>query len=188
MHTIAGAACLTLALCAAGPAAAQIYKCPDAQGGTVIQQTPCTGGKELTVKPASGPARSVAPPKEAPDDAGTDAQVAPPPQTEAQRIEAKTQASMRERRRRDLNDLFVPRARAAMFNHRDECVRIQEALARDQYAYKQNLYGKTHAAQRAAEMAAEAATCDTRDRELTRNYDNLKAECQDLGGCVGFTP
>lgn len=56
MHTIVGAACLTLALCAAGPAVAQIYKCPDAQGGTVIQQTPCAGsaGQTLDIRPASG--------------------------------------------------------------------------------------------------------------------------------------
>ncbi|QXL84644.1 DUF4124 domain-containing protein [Comamonas sp. NLF-1-9] len=38
------------------PAAAQIYKCPDPSGRTVIQQMPCEGGKTLDVRPASGPA------------------------------------------------------------------------------------------------------------------------------------
>ena len=36
------------------PAMAQIYKCPDASGRTVIQQMPCAGGKTMDVKPASG--------------------------------------------------------------------------------------------------------------------------------------
>lgn len=35
-------------------AIAQVYKCPDPHGRTVIQQAPCTGGQELDVKPASG--------------------------------------------------------------------------------------------------------------------------------------
>lgn len=38
------------------PAAAQVYKCPDAGGKTVIQQTPCAGGKAMDVRPASGSA------------------------------------------------------------------------------------------------------------------------------------
>lgn len=33
---------------------AQVYKCPDASGRTLIQQLPCTGGTELNVKPATG--------------------------------------------------------------------------------------------------------------------------------------
>ena len=32
-------------LCA--PAWAQVYRCPDASGRTVIQQMPCAGGKEM---------------------------------------------------------------------------------------------------------------------------------------------
>lgn len=42
----------SMATCAA--ANAQVFKCPDAHGRTVIQQAPCTGGQELDVKPASG--------------------------------------------------------------------------------------------------------------------------------------
>lgn len=38
----------------AAGAAAQVYKCPDASGKTVIQQVPCTGGKRMTVRPGSG--------------------------------------------------------------------------------------------------------------------------------------
>lgn len=39
---------------AALPAAAQVYKCPDATGRTVIQQVPCAGGQKIDVKPATG--------------------------------------------------------------------------------------------------------------------------------------
>lgn len=47
---------MALALLATGVphAQAQVYKCPDPHGRTVIQQAPCTGGQELDVKPASG--------------------------------------------------------------------------------------------------------------------------------------
>ena len=47
-------------LCCALPASAQIYKCPDANGRTVIQQLPCDGGAKMEVKPASGGASSEA--------------------------------------------------------------------------------------------------------------------------------
>lgn len=45
---------LAAALLASGGASAQVYKCPDAAGRTVLQQTPCAGGKQLDVRPASG--------------------------------------------------------------------------------------------------------------------------------------
>lgn len=35
-------------------ASAQVYKCPDATGRTVIQQAPCLDGQKLIVKPAAG--------------------------------------------------------------------------------------------------------------------------------------
>ena len=41
-------------LCA--PAWAQVYRCPDASGRTVIQQVPCAGGQQMNVKPAAGKA------------------------------------------------------------------------------------------------------------------------------------
>ena len=44
---------ILIASCASG-AWAQVYKCPDASGKTVIQQMPCAGGKAMDVRPASG--------------------------------------------------------------------------------------------------------------------------------------
>lgn len=51
----------TLIVMAAVPAAGQtIYKCPDANGRLSMQDTPCAGGTDVTVKPAGG---ADAPPK-----------------------------------------------------------------------------------------------------------------------------
>ena len=51
---------LAAALLASGGASAQVYKCPDAAGRTVLQQTPCAGGSQVTVRPASGHSDAVA--------------------------------------------------------------------------------------------------------------------------------
>ena len=46
-------------LCCTLPAAAQVYRCPDAAGRTVIQQMPCDGGKEINVRPSRGTAAPI---------------------------------------------------------------------------------------------------------------------------------
>ena len=137
----------------------------------MFQDTPCAGkGEQLTVRPASG-AAPVAP-------------VAVPGavrKTEAQRLEELVSNSVRERRRRDLEQLFIPYAKAATDKHRAACADSQARLEASKYAYKQNLYGKTHAAQIASEMAAAAAVCETKDRELKENLEALRKECSELG-------
>lgn len=50
--------CALAALAISGAASAQVYKCPDASGRTVMQQTPCAGGQKVIVQPASGDGRS----------------------------------------------------------------------------------------------------------------------------------
>lgn len=95
---------------------------------------------------------------------------------------------MRERRRRELQDVKVPDARADVYEHRDRCELTQERLRARQYEYRQNLYGKAHAAQIASEIAAVAAQCDTRDRELETHFRRLLAECAELGGCAKIRP
>ncbi|MFV0678987.1 DUF4124 domain-containing protein [Ottowia sp.] len=165
------------------PAAAQVYKCPDASGRTVIQQMPCAGGAELDVRPASGRA-----PVPAAATAASGAANAAPAMTEAERINAATDASARKRRMQDLQEREVPRARSAMYAHRDACKKQIADLDAGQYKYRQNLYGKTHAAQVASEKAAVSAQCDTKDRELKTNFDALLAECRSLGGCASITP
>lgn len=170
------------ALLLAAPAWGQVYKCPDASGRTVIQQLPCAGGKTLDVKPASGRAASRAPLAPAPGAS------APQPMTEAQRLNALADQSARDRRRRDLEEVFVPRARARTYAHRDDCRVRQDRLRDGQYTYRQNLYGKTHAAQVASQIAATAAQCDTDDRALVAAHQQLLTECQGLGGCKDMRP
>lgn len=162
------------------PAAAQIYQCPDVSGRTVIQQAPCIDGQEMNVRSFGGHA--------APQDSTADLGAVDSPPSRAEQLRASVEASQTTRRRRDLNDRLVPSARAAMFRHRDECQQEIADLRHDQYRYVQNLWGKTHAAQRAGESASVAASCDTKDRELTAEYQRLKSECQTLGACAGMTP
>lgn len=45
-------------ICCALPAAAQVYKCPDGTGKTVIQQMPCMDGTKMNVQPARGAANA----------------------------------------------------------------------------------------------------------------------------------
>lgn len=152
-----------------------VYKCPEASGRIAIQQAPCVDGTKLDVKPASGPATVPS----APDGK---------PQTEAERLNSLTAASARERRRRDLQERIVPNASSDIYAHRDACQRTQAALEADQYRYEQNLYGKTHATQRASEMAAAAAQCDTRDRDLRAALGRALEQCKEAGGCAGMAP
>lgn len=170
------AAALLVALCA--PAWA-INKCTGADGKVAFQDAPCQGkGELLDVKPASGKGNSS---PVAPGGTGAAAAGAAKPLTEAQRIDAQVTASQRERRRRDLEQLFIPQAKAATEQHRASCSEKQASLEASKYAYKQNLYGKTHAAQVASEMAAAAAACETRDRELKESLETLRKECDALG-------
>jgi hypothetical protein len=192
MKRLAPTGCvLALAAFFAAPALAQIYKCPGAGGATMIQQLPCAGGNKMDVKPAIGydePHKAeTAPAPHEPVEA-KDATPTVKPMTDAERIEANTQASIRERQRRDLEKRTVPRARATIYQHRDQCKRTLDALASDQYAYKQNLYGKTHAAQRASEMAAVSTECDTQDRALVTNFNTLLEQCRTLDGCAAIKP
>lgn len=150
-----------------------INKCTAADGAIVFQDAPCSGkGEELTVRPASGAARAPS--------ADADGSKA---QTNAERIEGQIADSQKERRLRELTQRLVPGAKRAVTQNLASCEAEQARIQRDQFTYVQNLYGKTHAAQKASEMAAAAARCDTRDRELRAVADRLLSECQQLGGC-----
>lgn len=164
------AAALITAFCA--PAWA-VNKCIGPDGATVFQDTPCSGkGGKIDLRPAAGNALEPAP-------------LAPgvKPQTETERIEKQISESQRDRRKRDLQDRLVPDARASLEGHRSGCEQTQKRLEASQYRYVQNLYGKTHAAQVASEMAASAATCGTKERELKENLNALQKECSELNGC-----
>lgn len=103
--------------------------------------------------------------------------------TEAQRIEEGIAASQKDRRLRELNEREVPGAENAIRANLAACEEEQRRLEMAKGRYVQNLYGKTDAAQRAAEQAAAASRCDTKDRELRERAAALRGECQKLGGC-----
>ena len=168
-----------LAFLVFGAPAWAINKCTGADGKVSFQDAPCQGkGELLDVRPASGKGNA---PVVAPAGTDTGAAGVAKPQTEAQRIDAQVTASQRERRKRDLEQLFIPQAKAATEQHRASCAQKQASLDASKYAYKQNLYGKTHAAQVASEMAAAAAACETKDRELKESLEGLRKECDALG-------
>ena len=151
-----------------------INKCTGSDGSVVFQDAPCAGkGEAITVRPASGAAPSRL--------ANSDASGAP--QSEAQRIQASVSASQKERRLRDLTQREVPTAEAAIDAHLLACAQQQRQIEAGKFAYVQNLYGKTHAAQVAAEQAAAASRCDTKDRELRAQAQRVRKECAELGGC-----
>ncbi len=148
-----------------------VNKCTGPDGKVVFQDAPCSGrGETIIVRPASGsaPAR---------------AEAMPGAMTEAQRIEAAVAESQKDRRRRELVEREVPAAASAIQVNINQCQEEQDRLERSKGQYVQNLYGKTDAAQKAAEQAASAARCNTKDRELRERHALLLAECRKLGGC-----
>ena len=153
---------LALALLLAGPVGAQkMYRC-----GSTFSQQPC--GADAKVIETQG----VAPP------AAT--RISPADKTESQRLEGIIANSQRDRRRQDLRDKWLPEAEVALTGHRSGCERQQASLTSSQYAYQQNLYGKLHATQVAAEMAAAASKCDMKDRDLQEKLSVLTKECAEL--------
>lgn len=168
------AALFALGCLVASPAWA-VNKCT-IDGKTVFQDAACPGkGEAIKVRPASGASRATV--------ADTNADPSKKPQTEAQRLEANIEASQRERRLREINERGLPGADQAVRNHLAFCQEEHTRLERSKGAFVQNLYGKTDAAQKAAEQAALASRCDTKDRELRATAASLRAECQQLGGC-----
>ena len=169
--------CAVTLLIVATPALA-VNKCTGADGKVSFQDAPCIGKSEsVIIKPASGTGRSAELPM-----AGASAAVR---LTEADRINANVDASIKARRLADVQNIYHPQSMANVNLHRRACAKEQADLKDGQFRYVQNLYGKTHAAQMASEMAAASARCDLKDRELKEQSDALKAECVKLGGCNG---
>lgn len=150
-----------------------VNKCTSADGKVSFQDAPCMGGKsEFTgAKSSSG----IAP--------QTNNATPSKPQSEAQRLEAQVDASVKERRLYDLENVNYPVSMKLLEQHRRDCESEQVRLKAGQFAYVQNLYGKTHAAQIASEMAAASARCDLKDRQLKEQVDSVRAECLKFGGC-----
>lgn len=148
-----------------------INKCTGQDGQVVFQDAPCAGkGEKLIVKPASG--LGAAP-------GTTDSTKT----SNVQEMEATVTGSQKQRRRTEVENIFLPQSKSVLEQHRRGCEQEQKDLASGQFKYVQNLYGKTHAAQIASEMAAASARCDTRDRELKEQLEALRTECVAAGEC-----
>ncbi len=90
-----------------------MFKCKGPTGTPVFQETPCAGeGQALQVKPASG----AAPVPTKPAATATEGSAADsrPPETLAERINRNTETAAKERRVREVQGSFLPRAQALM--------------------------------------------------------------------------
>lgn len=158
MHKIVVAAWAALALLSL-PAAA-VNKCTAPDGSVAFQDAPCAGkGEAVVVRPASGPGG-----------------LAPGGVSEAQRINAAIDRSAAARRVVELDALLIPRATQALQRHQLRCTQQRAELERSQYAYRQNLYGKTHAAQMASEMVQLTLDCEREEKALLRTLRTLEQE------------
>lgn len=161
------------ALLLAAPAMAQIYKCPDASGRTVIQQLPCEGGKALDVKPASGHAPAT--PAPASSHAAPAGAVATHDAADKKGV-----FDDEWRRRYFLENRGVPEARAALVQHRAACERKLKELEASKASANNNLAGATYLQSISAQMQAEATMCDMRGRELLQRKEAFEKELAEL--------
>ena len=172
--------CAALGLALVAPVWA-INKCTGADGKVVFQDAPCIQGaraEELTVRPASGRA-----PRAQPAVAGDPVSGASKPQTEAERIDAQVAASQKSRRKRELEERWVPDAQADIERSQAQCDKQLKELQAKKSSANNNLAGATYLASLANEMSAVTTQCDTKNRDLNKTLDSLRSECQSLGGC-----
>jgi len=166
MHKLVSAACAVLVLFSL-PAAA-VNKCTGPDGSVSFQDAPCAGkGQALVVRPASGSAG-----------------LAPGGVSEAQRINTAIDRSAAARRVVELDALLIPRAAQALDRHQLRCTQQRAAMERSQYAYRQNIYGKTHAAQMASEMVQLTLDCERDEKALRHTLRTLEQERSAAAGAA----
>jgi hypothetical protein len=141
--------------------AVAVNKCTGPDGKVSFQDAPCAGkGGAIDVRPASG---------------STTVQPATA-RAEVERINASVAASAQARRVIELDALLIPRAHDAIAKHLNECAQKRRHLEGSKYAYQQNLYGKTHAAQKAAEIVQLSLDCERTERALGYELGMLQDE------------
>lgn len=158
-----------------------INKCVGPDGKPVFQDAPCAGrGEAIVVKPSRG--SSPAQPATAQQQPAPGVQGGAP-MTEAQRIESQIAQSQKERRKIELEARLVPEAYQAIGRHRAQCEAELRNLQNKKQLANNNLAGATWEGSISSEMTAIATRCDTRNRELTADYDRIRGECREMGGC-----
>ncbi|MGB4060955.1 MAG: hypothetical protein WBK26_12140 [Burkholderiaceae bacterium] len=174
-----------LALAALATPAHAVFKCKGPTGTPVFQETPCAGeGQALQVKPASG----AAPVPTKPAATATEGSAADsrPPETLAERINRNTETAAKERRVREVQGSFLPRAQAQLAAHRSACDSEYRSLQNKKNQSANNLAGATWEQSISSEMSALMSRCDSKARDYERNIDQLTRECTSLGGCKGM--
>lgn len=153
---------LFLALAISGPALA-VNKCTGADGRVTYQDSPCVGGttREVDVSPPVGGQKV-------------------PPSSEAARIEGQVAASQRSRRALELRERLLPDAETAVQKHQAACEARHRELAEQRAAAGQNRFNRGQAQQAAADLRAERASCQAKDRELKATLHSLSRECASL--------
>lgn len=157
-----------------------VNKCIGADGKQVYQDAPCAGkGGPIDIRPASGwPSRA----RVEKNDSGAPT-AGGAPLTAAERMEQQVDASKRERRRRELETVVLPNSAMAISRHHESCNRNIEGLRARKGLANNNLAGAQWETSISGEMAAVAARCDTRSRDLRAELDSHRSECLALGGC-----
>lgn len=160
---------ISIALLLAAGQAMAVNKCTGPDGKVTFQDAPCAGkGGAIEVKPASGSTSA------RPEDS----------KALVERINASVNASAQARRITELEALLIPRTRDALQKHLNDCARRRQQLEASQYAYQQNLYGKTHAAQVASELVQLSLDCNRTEQSIGYQLSELEAEHRELKKAV----
>ncbi|MGQ5459993.1 hypothetical protein ACT80S_00080 [Ramlibacter sp. MAHUQ-53] len=106
-----------------------------------------------------------------------------PRQTEAQRINAATELSQRQRRGREIEEILIPDVEQRSSSLRAQCDREMAALRNRKQSAANNLAGATWELSLSSEMSAVATRCDTKQREMALERENLLKECSSTGSC-----
>jgi hypothetical protein len=165
-----------------------VYRCTEPGGRVVFQEMPCPGrGAEVLVRPANpaSPGAGAAP--GAPASAAAPAPAATPappaPESQVERLNRLSDQMQSQRRVQELELYLVPRAQNQIAQHRAQCDREYRELQQKKTLASNNLAGATWEQSISTEMAALAARCDSRSKELLTNLELVRSECRALNGC-----
>lgn len=162
--------CLGLLLVLSAAPSWAIYKCTE-EGRTVFQEQACADGRgvRIDVRPASGAG---------PDGGQPAAQTRG--QTEADRLNALTAQSQRDRRIVTLDARLIPDAQSAIDRKRYNCDQEMTALKNRKMTARNNLAGATWEQSLSTEMTAVATRCDTELRLLQDDLSRYQQEASEL--------
>lgn len=150
------------------------------EGKVIFQDQACASGQggRIEVKPASGPSGVAA---TAPLESAADANKASAkPQSEAERLDALTAQSQKERRLVLLEARLIPDAEGSLQGKRRTCDQELSSLRARKTNASNNLAGATWEQSLSTEMAAIATRCDTEMRMIQDDLSRFRLEVSSL--------